>query len=104
MAKDVEFVAVKVLDDQGRARLSDVIAALEYVVEHKELRPKELMVVNLSLGTPRVSQLFNSAIKTAIDAGIPVVVAAGNGNKDACTWSPASAAGVISVGALTIEK
>ena len=37
----------------------------------------------------------------AHDAGVTVVVAAGNDNKDACDYSPASASKAITVGSTT---
>ena len=57
-------------------------------------------VANLSLGGPR-STVMNNAMVRAVNAGVVVVVAAGNENADACNVSPASASGVISVGSTT---
>lgn len=62
------------------------------------------MVVNLSLGTERVAKTLNRAVDNAVKSGITVVVAAGNGGVNACTFSPASAELAISVAAATIDK
>jgi len=54
-------------------------------------------VASMSLGGPK-STAENYAVRTMNQAGITVVVAAGNENTDACTKSPASAANAITVG------
>ena len=88
----------------GTSRFSDIIAALEYIIEKKELEPKIPMVANLSLGTARLAKTLNKAVDNAVRAGITTVVAAGNGGVDACTYSPASASRVITVAASTLAK
>merc|ERR1719265_3095897 len=52
-------------------------------------------VMSMSLGGPGTS----SAYRNAINAGVVVVVAAGNENTDACTKSPAFVPNAITVGA-----
>jgi subtilisin family serine protease len=52
----------------------------------------------LSLETKQVSDFFNKAVKDAVSKGVVMVVAAGNGNVDACSVSPASTASAITVG------
>merc|ERR1719476_230357 len=42
---------------------------------------------------------FQDAVNLAVDAGVTVVVAAGNENKDACNFSPAFVESAITVGA-----
>lgn len=54
----------------------------------------------MSLGGDRSPSIEN-AVKAAIAAGIPVVVAAGNSNIDACTQSPAAVLEAITVAAST---
>lgn len=99
VAKQVEMVAVKVLADDGTARFSDVIAGLEYVYL-EQVNATQRAVVNLSLGTSRVAAMLNAAVEQLVQANVPVIVAAGNGRTDACSWSPASADSVIAVAAL----
>jgi len=55
-------------------------------------------VANLSVGMPK-STAFNEAVRKLIADGIIVVGAAGNQNRDACLYSPASEPSMISVGA-----
>ena len=59
-------------------------------------------VITMSLGMPHVSQALNNVVAEAVANDIVVVVAAGNDNKDACTSSPASAPGALTVGATTL--
>lgn len=57
-------------------------------------------VINLSLGGAQAcSQFMQDAINAAVGNGTTVVVAAGNSNVDASTFSPASCVNVITVGA-----
>jgi subtilisin family serine protease len=77
---------------------------MEYITEQKILNPDQPMVANLSLGTPRVASLMNEAVNRAVAAGVPVVVAAGNGDLNACTFSPASAEMAITVAASTHKQ
>ena len=51
----------------------------------------------MSLGG-RFSQTQNMAVADAVDAGVTIVVAAGNDNTNACTVSPASNSKAITVG------
>jgi hypothetical protein len=62
-------------------------AALEWVADNA-VKPA---VASLSLGVPsgQWSRSLEAAVKHVIDAGIPVVVAAGNSAVDACDVAPA---------------
>jgi subtilisin family serine protease len=100
----VQLFAVKVFGADGSSRFSDIVAAVEYVIDKKGKNPNIPMVANLSLGTARVSRALNRAVDKAVKAGITVVVAAGNGGVNACTYSPASASLAIAVAASTVEK
>jgi serine protease len=53
---------------------------------------------NLSLGGG-YSGALNDAINAAAAANIPQIVAAGNSNRNACNYSPASAVDAVTVGA-----
>jgi serine protease AprX len=102
------LVVLKVLNGSGQGRISDVIAALDYVVTHKaELN---IRVVNLSVATG-VYESYNldpltQAAKRVVDAGIVVVAAAGNNGRSpqgltqyGGITAPGNAPWVLTVGA-----
>src|SRR2546426_3513090 len=83
IAPGAHVVALKVLDGAGRGRISDVIAALDYVVSNKDAL--NIRVANLSVATG-VYESYNSdpltlAARSAVEAGIVVVAAAGNNGR-----------------------
>lgn len=104
VAKNIELITVKVFGSDATCRFVDILAAIEYVILQKENNPNQSMLINLSLGTSRVADVLNDAVNQAVHVGIPVIVAAGNGAVDACTYSPASAGQVITVGASTSNE
>ena len=99
VAKNVNLVAVRILDCNGSGSFSGVIAGMDDVAANAS-GPS---VANMSL-TGGASTAVNDAVKRMYDAGIAVVVAAGNGNmggreQDACGYSPASAPTAYTIGA-----
>jgi serine protease AprX len=82
IAPDARIVNVKVADAIGATDVSQVIAAIDWVVQHKNDHGMNIRVLNLSFGTdgtqdPALDPLSYAA-GVAWDAGIVVVVAAGN--------------------------
>lgn len=98
VAKGVTMVEVKALNARGQGNLTTVISAMEFSVNHCRASGSKGCVINLSLGAIRNS-VINKAVKAAHEAGMVIVVAAGNSNVNACWNSPASAPQAISVGA-----
>ncbi|NBU60640.1 MAG: hypothetical protein EBS27_02540, partial [Actinobacteria bacterium] len=98
VAKSTRLVPIRVLNCRGSGFMSNVIAGINWAIaDHAAGAPA---VANLSLGGGFSSSL-NSAIANAVSDGITVVVAAGNNNRLACSYSPASAPSAITVGATT---
>ena len=60
-------------------------------------------MISMSIILLSGSSALDSAIASADSAGIPVVVAAGNINENACNVSPARAPSAITVGATNVD-
>jgi subtilisin family serine protease len=101
VAKAVTLVGVRVLDCAGYGTLSSIVGGLDYVIQdHAAGAPA---VANLSLGGGANSTI-DTATQNAINDGVTVVVAAGNGNtggvrQPACNYSPARVTAAITIGA-----
>jgi len=87
VAPQCRLISLKVLNDQGQGRSSDVMRALEYVREKLNGDPKILRVhgINLSIGYEFDAEMFacgQSPLCVEVDrlvkSGVVVVVAAGN--------------------------
>ena len=94
VAKQVRLWGVRVLDCEGSGFSSDVIAGIDWVMQHGA-RPA---VINMSLSGGS-SPALNAAAAAAVASGITVVVAAGNQAQNACDASPAAEPSTITVGA-----
>ena len=95
MAPDARIVSIKVATADGGTDVSQVIAAIDWVVQHRNDNGMNIRVLNLSYGT-NSSQWYGVdplafAVEQAWDAGIVVVAAAGNSGYQAKGSSPALA-------------
>jgi subtilisin family serine protease len=91
VAKQVNLVAVRVLNCQGSGTTSQVIAGIDWVTADHD--PGEPAVANMSLGGT-TSTAMDQAVTNSIADGVTYAIAAGNGNVfgqavNACTTSPA---------------
>ncbi|KAL2257586.1 hypothetical protein VTK26DRAFT_9452 [Humicola hyalothermophila] len=99
VAKRATVVAVKVLDRSGSGYMSYLLRGLDWAVADARKRGVAgRAVVNLSLGGEYTAAV-NAGVRAATDAGLTVVVAAGNDNATASGYSPGSEATAITVGA-----
>jgi subtilisin family serine protease len=96
VAKSALLRGVRVLDCSGSGPTSGVIAGVNWVTQN-HINPA---VANMSLGGG-VSSALDSAVNSLSNSGVPVAVAAGNSNADACGSSPARAANAITTGSTT---
>lgn len=78
----VAILPIKFMDSSGSGRLSDAIAAIDYMVDLKINRGVNVRVANNSWGGGAYSPALLEAIERARDAGIVFVVAAGNSGAD----------------------
>ncbi|WP_138435171.1 S8 family peptidase [Marinobacter shengliensis] len=93
VAKESQVIGLRVLGCNGSGATSAIIEALDWMVENAE----QPAVANMSLGGGNSAALDN-AVRQVIATGIPVVVAAGNSNANACNGSPNRVAEAITVG------
>jgi serine protease AprX len=104
VAPDTTLVNVKVAATDGAVDVSQVIAAIDWVVSHRNDPGLNIRVLNLSFGTdsvqdPRLDPLSH-AVEAAWRKGIVVVVAVGNdGPTRSQVAMPAANKYVIAVGA-----
>ena len=83
----VSLLGVKVLDENGSGSGSQIMAGLNYVVDQKR-KGLNIRVANMSLGgwgypiNSPASDPYGNAFKAVSDAGILMVVAAGNEGQD----------------------
>ena len=108
IAPGARLTVLKVLDASGEGRISDVIAALDYVIANKD--ELNIRVVNLSVATG-VYESYQTdpltlAARRVVEAGIVVVAAAGNNGRDPSghirhggITAPGNAPWVLTVGA-----
>lgn len=82
MAPDARVLSVKVADAQGHTDVSQVIAAIDWVVQHKNDNGMNVRVLLLAFGTNSTSAWWHDPLVQAAEVawknGIFVVVAAGN--------------------------
>jgi subtilisin family serine protease len=96
VAKRAFVHAVKVLDDNGSGQQSWGIDAMNWLATNAQ----HPAVMSASLSGPGTSQTTANAIGQLVNRGVTVVVAAGNNNQDACSFTPAGAPAAITVGAI----
>ena len=95
VAKNVRLHAVRVLPCTNSGLVSDLIEGIDWV-RANHVKPA---VANISITASGPSTSVDTAIQSAVNAGVTMVVAAGNNNLDACNYSPARASKAITVGA-----
>lgn len=105
VAKGVTLFGVKALDCAGNGDSFSIMTAAMAVIEHVDTRPNKRAIVSASLGGD-YSSAINNAILTLVNNNIVTVVAAGNEQSDACSFSPSSLgqnSAVIVIGASDID-
>lgn len=103
IAKKASVHNCRVIDCDGSAQNSDIILAIDWIVKNH----KKPAVINMSLGPNKLAdgtypkaEALDSAVIAANNAGITVVIAAGNDNSAVCMGSPAGSPGALTVGAV----
>ena len=104
------IVSLDVMDDQGMARTSDVIAAAQWILRNH--RQYNIRVANFSLHSASPTSFRWDPLDKAVEklwfAGVVVVTAAGNqgqgGQPTPMAYAPANDPFVITVGALDLHN
>lgn len=78
VAPEAKILAVKVLTSNGTGSDKGVTEGIKYATAWEGPNGEKVSVINMSLGGPEYNKEMHDAVKTAIAAGIEVVVAAGN--------------------------
>ena len=108
IAPKADIISLKALDVEGKGKISDIIAAIDWAIGHKA--QYNIRVINMSLGAGVFESYHTDpltvAAKRAVEAGIVVVAAAGNMGKGAngqpqygAIGAPGNAPWVLTVGA-----
>jgi serine protease AprX len=105
-----KIVMIDVMDDQGMARTSDVIAAAQWIVANKD--KYGIRVANFSLHSTTPSNFTRDPLDMAVEklwfGGVTVVVASGNygvpTGPSGVKYAPGNDPFVITVGALDIGR
>jgi serine protease AprX len=105
IAPDARLVSVKVGDHTGAADVSQVIAGIDWVVQHRYDNHMNIRLINLSFGTDSTQSYINDplafAAEVAWKAGITVVTSAGNDGQSATGLAdPAYDPTLLAVGAV----
>lgn len=103
IAPKSKVISLKVLDKKGNGNIGDVIQAIEWCIRKKE--EYKIRIMNISVGAlaeqgDEKEKMLVQWVEKAWDAGIIVVVAAGNmGPTDGSVTVPGNSRKVITVGA-----
>ena len=104
IASGSRLVSLKVASHDGAVDVTQVIAAIDWVVQNRDADGLNIRVLNLSYGTVSkldyVTDSLAHAVQQAWDAGIVVVVSGGNDGEGVPLRSPAFNPDVIAVGAV----
>jgi serine protease AprX len=105
VAPDARLLALKLATTDGSTDISQVIAALDWVTQHRNDNGMNVRVINLSFGTESTQSYeldpLAAAVENAWHHGIVVVVSAGNDGNAAPLTDPAVDPYIIAVGALS---
>lgn len=92
---DAQIMSVRVMGNDGRGTVSDIIAGMNYAMEHGA------SIINLSLSSRKndMNAALEAEIKKAVSRGIIVVGAAGNNAADVMNYMPGSVEEAYIIGA-----
>ncbi|WP_303699856.1 S8 family peptidase [Lentibacillus sp. CBA3610] len=108
VAPKAKLLIVKVLDSNGSGDYQWIIDGINYATDWEGPNGEKVRAISMSLGGPEDVQELYHAVKRAIDAGIPVVCAAGNEGDDRHETDeyafPGAYNEVVQVGAINFDR
>ncbi|GAB4568910.1 MAG: hypothetical protein Kow0047_21960 [Anaerolineae bacterium] len=101
VAPEANVIAVKAGDSHGYGTMADILAALQWVYDHKDVYG--IRVVNMSLSSTVPDSYLTNPLNAAVEvlwfSGIVITVSAGNAGEADIAYPPANDPFVITVGA-----
>jgi subtilisin len=92
VAPKVDLYGVKVLDADGSGTFDDVIAGMQWAVDH------HMQVASMSLGASQGNDSLKAAVAAMVKGGVVLIAAAGNSGST--VGYPAAYAGAIAIAAM----
>ena len=102
-ATGVNIIPLRVYDCNGKTTNEMVVQAVDYAIKTAASRPCTRAVINFSGATANISQIINTCVDRALQAGLLWVSAAGNAGMEACGVSPGGSPSSLTVGAVDPE-
>ncbi|ANU24508.1 S8 family peptidase [Planococcus donghaensis] len=78
VAPEAQLLILKVLSGEGSGDYQGIIDGIQYAIDWRGPNGEHVHVISMSLGGPEDVEELHAVVKRAVDAGIPVVCAAGN--------------------------
>lgn len=100
VAWDCPILPIRVENDEGHIYTTYLIDAMLWLADYMQNKPDYRAVANMSIGGRGYNFAFKDAIDYAIDAGVQLIVSAGNDSKRVPQY-PSAYNGVIAVAAST---
>lgn len=108
VAPGADLLIIKVLNGSGSGEYAGIIAGIHYAIDWRGPNGEQTSVISMSLGGPEDIPELYVAVKRAVDAGIPVVCAAGNEGDDSPQTDefayPGAYGEVIQIGAVDFSR
>lgn len=96
--EEVKILPIQAFDENGKGTVSTTYLAIMEAIE------KKADIINLSVSGKGTSPMLASAIRQAKEAGIPVIVSAGNNGADTTDYMPGNITEALTVSAVTEDK
>ncbi|MCI5741692.1 MAG: S8 family serine peptidase [Lachnospiraceae bacterium] len=96
--EEVKILPIQAFDENGKGTVSTTYLAMMEAIE------KKADIINLSVSGEGTSPMLASAIRQAKEAGIPVIVSAGNNGADTTDYMPGNITEALTVSAVTENK